>query len=271
MDRPEAAPHLAPHQEQGHRNALNFQFSPEELKVLQECNREAFFQRSMPLGTVFGLGTYYAVQRGFLKPSVRFGAGPKVFVGITLGYFIGKLSYQNRCAEKLMRIPNSRLADMIRQRRQGSSAGVERLLPDQGFGAGSMLSPFGPTSPSDSTTEQHFRNRDSINIDINTPSFSGLDDTGRPSIDSDRGLDEDLQLPAVPPPVTKSYEELRRQNREEYMRRQQTPHRQPTMLEDVPPVRREPVPPPNARVDDQQPQQPAQPQVKNKYGDAWSQ
>lgn len=255
-------------QEQGQRNALNFQFSPEELKVLQECNREAFFQRSMPLGTVFGLGTYYAIQRGFLKASARFGAGPKVFVGITLGYFMGKLSYQNKCAEKIMRIPNSRLADMIRQRRQGSSAGVERLLPDQGFGAGSMLSPFGPASPSDSVTEQHFRNRDSINIDVNTPSFSGLDENARPSIDSNRAFDDDLQLPAVPPPVTKSYEELRRQNREEYMRRQQAPYRPPTTLEDTPAVRREPMPSP--RMDDQ-PQQLGQPQRKNKYGDAWSQ
>ncbi|XP_065093080.1 OCIA domain-containing protein 1 [Ochlerotatus camptorhynchus] len=270
MDRAEQAPH----HEHEQRNALNFQFSPEELKVLQECNREAFFQRSMPLGTVFGLGTYYAIQRGFLKPSLRFGAGPKVFVGITLGYFIGKLSYQSKCAEKIMRIPNSRLADVIRQRRQGSSAG-ERLLPDQGFGAGSMLSPFGPTSPSDGVTDQHFRNRDSINIDVTTPSFSGLDDNARPSIDSNRAFDEDLQLPAVPPPVTKSYEELRRQNREEYMHRQQAPYRPPTMLEDAPPIRRESLPGP--RMDDHQPQQPAQPhqpgqpQMKNKYGDPWAQ
>ncbi|EAT47303.1 AAEL001573-PA [Aedes aegypti] len=254
----------APHHPEGSRNALNFQFSPEELKVLQECNREAFFQRSMPLGTVFGLGTYYAVQRGFLKSSPRFGAGPKVFVGITLGYFIGKLSYQSRCAEKIMRIPNSRLADMIRQRRQGATT-VERLYPDQGFGAGAMLSPFGPASPSDSVTEQHFRNRDSINIDVHTPNYSGLDESARPSLDSNRAFEEDLQLPVDPPPVTKSYEELRRQNREEYVRRQQAPYRPPTVLEDTPPIRRE-VAAPSPRPEDHLPQQP---QVKNKYGDVY--
>nr|XP_029727575.1 OCIA domain-containing protein 1 [Aedes albopictus] len=260
MDRVESAPqHI-----EGQRNALNFQFSPEELKVLQECNREAFFQRSLPLGTVFGLGTYYAIQRGFLKPSVRFGAGPKVFVGITLGYFMGKLSYQSRCAEKIMRIPNSRLADMIRQRRQGGGTGVERLYPDQGFSAGSMLSPFGPAAPSDSVTEQHFRNRDSINIDVHTPSYSGLDDNARPSLDSNRAFEEELQLPVDPPPVTKSYEELRRQNREDYARRQQAPYRPPTVLEDTPPIRREAVPPP--RLEDRPPQHP---QMKNKYGDVY--
>lgn len=90
MDRAEQLPP----QEQGQRNALvslnrivvhsslislikrpyraqNFQFSPEELQVLQECNREAFFQRSLPLGTAFGLGTYYAIQRGFLKVTLQ--------------------------------------------------------------------------------------------------------------------------------------------------------------------------------------------------------
>ncbi|XP_062549547.1 OCIA domain-containing protein 1 [Armigeres subalbatus] len=260
MERTESASHQIEQQ----RDALNFQFSPEELKVLQECNREAFFQRSIPLGTCFGLGTYYAIQRGFFKPSPRFGAGPKVFVGITLGYFIGKLSYQGRCSEKIMRIPNSRLADMIRQRRQGGSAGIERLYPDQGFGAGSMLSPFGPATPSDSVTEQHFRNRDSINIDVHTPNYSGLDESARPSIDSNRAFEEDLQLPVDPPPVTKSYEELRRQNREDYVRRQQAPYRPSTTLEDTPPIRREVHPPP--KVDEHPPQQP---QVRNKYGDVY--
>lgn len=260
MDRPDQPQHYP---QEGQRNALNFQFSPEELKVLQECNREAFFQRSLPLGTICGLGTWYAVQKGHLKSSVRFGAGPKVFVGITLGYFIGKLSYQSKCAEKILRLPNSRLADLIRQRRQGTAGGVERLLPEQGFGAGSMLSPFGPTSPSDSVTEEHYRRHpgDSFNLDVHVPQYSGLDDSGRPTIDSDRQFEEDLQLPANPPATNKSYEELRRQNREEYMRRQQAPYRPPT-LEDAPPIRRE------TKSDEQQPQQP---QAKNKYGDAWSQ
>lgn len=232
--------------------------------MLRECNREAFFQRSLPLGTIGGLGTWYAVQRGMLKPSVRFGAGPKVFVGITLGYFIGKLSYQNRCAEKIMQIPNSRLAEVIRQRRQGGSGGVERLLPEQGFGAGSMLSPFGPTAPSDSITEEHYRKTDSLNLDMNIPHFSGLDDSGRPTVDSNLAFEEDLQLPPSPP-VSKSYEELRRQNRDEYVKRQQTPYRPPSVLEDAPPIKREPqrtVP---------KTEETPQPQVRNKYGDAWSQ
>ncbi|XP_053689220.1 OCIA domain-containing protein 1 [Sabethes cyaneus] len=245
----------------GQRNALNYQFSPEELKVLQECNREAFYQRSIPFGTVCGLSTWYAVQKGFLKPSARFGAGPKMFVGITIGYFIGKISYQNICADKIMRLPNSRLAEIIRQRRQGGGS-VERYLPDQGLGAGSMLSPFGPTSPSDSYTERQMHRSDSLNLDIHVPQYSGLDDSARPTVDSNNTFEEELQLPPGPA-VTKTYEELRRQNREEYLKRQQAPYRSP-ILDDQPPIRREPERP-------KQDEPPQQPQVKNKYGDAWSQ
>lgn len=256
--------HPHPYGQEPSRNALNYQFSPEELKVLRECNREAFYQRSVPIGTAFGLGTYYAVQRGMLKPSPRFGAGPKVLVGVTLGYFVGKFSYQTRCAEKILQLPNSRLADMIRQRRQGSSGGVEKLLPDQGFGTGTMLSPFGPTTPSDRVTEERLRSSDSINLDMNIPHYSGLDDSGRPTVDSSLTFEEDLQLPPSPP-VTKSYEELRRQNREEYINRKLVPQR-PAELEEAPSIRREPE-----RVAPRAEDPPLAPQMKNKYGDSWSQ
>ncbi|XP_055624310.1 OCIA domain-containing protein 1 isoform X2 [Toxorhynchites rutilus septentrionalis] len=246
--------------EREQRNAL---FSPEEQKVLQECNREAFYQRSLPFGTACGIGTWYAIQRGLLKPNVRFGAAPKVMLGVTIGYFVGKVSYQNRCAEKIMQIPNSRLADIIRQRRQGAAAGVERLIPEQGgFGAGSMLSPFGPAIPSDSVTEERLRDSDSLNMDI--PQYSGLDDSGRPTVDSTLSFEDDLQLPPNPP-VSKTYEELRRQNREEYSKRQQGSYRSPVILDESPPIRREPE-----RVMSPPGELP-RPQAKNKYGDAWSQ
>lgn len=167
-----------------------------------------------------------------------------------------------------MRLPNSRLADIIRQRRQGNAAGVERLLPDQSLGAGSMLSPFGPTTPSDTVTGDHYR-RD-FNLDVHVPQYAGLDDNERPTIDSSRQLDEDLQLPPSPQ-VSKSYEELRRQNREDYIRRQQAPYRPPPVLEETPQIRREAERAASlAEEQQQQRQQPSQPQMKNKYGDAWS-
>ncbi|XP_053677518.1 OCIA domain-containing protein 1 [Anopheles nili] len=251
------------------RNALNFQFSPEELQVLRECNRESFFQRSLPLGTAMGFGAWYAVHNKYLKPSVRFGPTPKILVGVTLGYFIGKISYQSKCAEKILQLPNSRLADLMRQRRQGSSGMADKFLPDQGFGASSMLTPFETTAPRERQADESFLSNGSLNLYYDGPQYSGLDDSGRPTIDSTATFEEDLQLPLAPK-SSKSYEELRRQNREEYVKRQQQPYRPATILEDSPPVRRELTERRNVPSEDPSPG-PGIPTVKNKYGDAWSQ
>lgn len=54
---------------------------------------------------------------GYFKPNIRFGAAPKVISAVILGYFIGKISYQRKCAEKLMALPNSQLGAMLRNRK----------------------------------------------------------------------------------------------------------------------------------------------------------
>jgi hypothetical protein len=58
-----------------------------------------------------------AVFVGYLKPHSRWGAVPKVTVAAIAGYFLGKISYQPKCAEMMMRLPNSRLGEALRQRR----------------------------------------------------------------------------------------------------------------------------------------------------------
>ncbi|XP_058054822.1 OCIA domain-containing protein 1 [Anopheles bellator] len=253
-------------------NAMNFQFSPDELRVLRECNRESFFQRSLPLGTLLGLGAWYAVNNNYLKPSARFGPAPKILVGVTLGYFIGKLSYQGKCAAKLMQLPNSRLAEMLRHRRQhGASGMADKFLPEQGFGASSMLTPFASTPTLERHADESFTNNGSLNMDVDVPQYTGLDDSGRPTIDSMSTLDEDLQLPPAPK-ASKSYEEMRRQNREEYVRRHQQQYRAPAILEDSPPIRREPMEQRASGPSDDQSYGPSSTAgAKNKYGDAWSQ
>ncbi|ETN61411.1 OCIA domain-containing protein 1 [Anopheles darlingi] len=257
---------VQPYDEQ-QKNAMNYQFSQEEMRVLRECNRESFFQRSLPLGTVMGFGAWYAVQNNYLKASARFGPAPKVLIGVTLGYFIGKISYQSKCAEKLMQLPNSRLADLLKQRRLGGTGMTDKFLPDQGFGASSMLTPFASTPSPERHADESFTNNSSLNLDYDAPQYAGLDDSGRPTLDSMSILDEDLQLPPAPK-SSKTYEELRRQNREEYVKRHQQPYRPATVLEDSPPIRRDPV------MDRRPtPDEPAAspPGVKNKYGDSWSQ
>lgn len=119
----------------------NYKFSTDELRVLRECNVESFWQRSLPLGTAFGVAAYMAVRNGYLKGNTRYGAGPKAAVGVIVGYFLGKFSYQQRCAEKIMQLPNSKLAEMLKMRKCGGIA--ETFSADQGFGAALSMSPFG--------------------------------------------------------------------------------------------------------------------------------
>lgn len=118
----------------------NYQFTRDELRVLRECNSESFFQRSLPVGTGFGVAAYFAVKNGYLKGSARFGPAPKVVVGVIIGYFMGKFSYQRKCAEKIMQLPNSRLAEVLRAKKKGTF--YETFTPDQGFGASLGMAPF---------------------------------------------------------------------------------------------------------------------------------
>lgn len=43
---------------------FQYQFTPEELRVLKECNKESFYTRCLPLGTGLGGLAYFAVQSG---------------------------------------------------------------------------------------------------------------------------------------------------------------------------------------------------------------
>lgn len=43
---------------------FQYQFTPEELRVLRECNKESFYTRCLPLGTGLGGLAYFGVQSG---------------------------------------------------------------------------------------------------------------------------------------------------------------------------------------------------------------
>lgn len=59
---------------------------------------------------------------GYFRAHARFGSTPKVILAVVAGYFIGKISYQQKCAEKFMALPNSQIGEMLRKRkRQGIS------------------------------------------------------------------------------------------------------------------------------------------------------
>ncbi|KAL5291198.1 Ociad1.2 family protein [Megaselia abdita] len=96
----------------------SYHYSAEELKALEECSIESFFQRSLPLATILAVGAHIAVKQGYLKPNTKFGSAPKVVFGLILGYLIGQISYQNKCAQKFMEIPDSEIGELLRRTRK---------------------------------------------------------------------------------------------------------------------------------------------------------
>ncbi|KAF5299701.1 hypothetical protein FQA39_LY11496 [Lamprigera yunnana] len=182
------------------RSLRSYQFSTEELSVLKECNRDSFFQRSLPICALFSGGIYYGIKSGLLQGHPKYGATPKIVVALIVGYFAGKFSYQRKCMEKLMLLPNSRLGEMLRQKKSGHLQ--ETLEP------GLSLAPFGTIS--DAYTD--IKRSNTLDIDVSRPDISGLDENHRPSLDNPIYEEE---MPPVQKHTT-TYEELRNQNREEY-------------------------------------------------------
>ena len=59
------------------------------------------------------------IVTGYLKSNPRWGASVKVTIAAILGFFLGKMSYQSKCAEMIMALPTSPLGEMLRQRKRG--------------------------------------------------------------------------------------------------------------------------------------------------------
>ncbi|XP_034839460.1 OCIA domain-containing protein 1-like [Maniola hyperantus] len=199
-------------------NPAQYKFSPDELRVLKECNTESFYQRSLPLGTGFGLAAFFGVQGGHLKPNPRFGAFPKVTLAVIVGYFLGKLSYQQACAEKLMALPGSYIGQLLREKKEGKSGFPQTRSPTM-FGASpeDVYSDAGPGS--------------SLDLDTDRPLFG--DDHYRPGQESGVGPTQAEGGAARP---VLSYEELRRRNRGEYTDARQDPYKiEPS---NIPPIAR---------------------------------
>ena len=89
--------------------------SPEEQRVMAACQSESFWYRSVPMSGFLAMLAGVGVQNGYLSPSPKYGNRPKVILGSIIGYFLGKFSYANTCADKfLVEAPDSHIADMIR-------------------------------------------------------------------------------------------------------------------------------------------------------------
>ncbi|KAI5729807.1 hypothetical protein M8J76_006845 [Diaphorina citri] len=187
-----------------------YKFSPEEMRVLNECNRESFFKRCLPFSSLLGFGTYYGVRIGYFKGHPKFGSIPKVAAAVFVGYFVGKFSYQWKCAQKMMEVPNSKLGQILRERRRAGKQGFQESL-EPGFGTGiSLPSTFSmkddPPLMDDGMQSSH--------PDLDDRPYSDFDFQRPPPYD---GSTMELSgLPAEPPAHKITYDELRKKNRDEY-------------------------------------------------------
>lgn len=198
-------------------------FNSDELRVLRECNKESFYYRCLPMAFIGTSAAYMAMRTGYLKQSARFGYAPKMMGAAFVGYFLGKMSYQNACAEKLMRLPNSPVGEALRKRK-GQVGFEESLSIEPGF-------------KEEEKWENYKEHQHSI-FDDHRPDLrdrqEGLDDYNR--VTESLAPYTETDTAAAPQNYT-TYEELRRQNREEYNKRMDERYRRPQGgLNDLPPA-----------------------------------
>lgn len=77
----------------------------------------------------------------------KFGAAPKVVGCALFGYIAGRFSYQSVCVEKLMNLPGSRFAELLRKsKRYASNASswndAVTINTDAGVATALSLAPF---------------------------------------------------------------------------------------------------------------------------------
>ncbi|XP_013189268.1 OCIA domain-containing protein 1 [Amyelois transitella] len=93
-----------------------YEFSQDEMKALEECDKESFYRRCLPFSTLFATLTAAAIKLGFLRGNPHFGAVPKVMVAAFLGYVSGRVAYVQQCEARLRELPeDSPLGRLMRR------------------------------------------------------------------------------------------------------------------------------------------------------------
>uniref|UniRef100_A0A2H1VFS5 SFRICE_001129 n=1 Tax=Spodoptera frugiperda TaxID=7108 RepID=A0A2H1VFS5_SPOFR len=93
-----------------------YEFTQEEMKALEECDTESFYQRCLPFSAILATLTYTAIKNDMLRPNPHFGSVPKMGMAIFTGYVLGRLSYLSHCDEKLRQLPpSSHLGNVMRK------------------------------------------------------------------------------------------------------------------------------------------------------------
>ncbi|XP_007257088.2 OCIA domain-containing protein 1 isoform X1 [Astyanax mexicanus] len=205
------------HTQRNTQAPLGAGYSPteDERRIFQECNRESFWYRSLPLAALAMTATQVMVTRGVLSASPRFGSLPKLAFAGLCGFFGGKVSYMKICQEKFKSLENSPLGDALRQ------AHLRRAHPESNQSefadpnpAVSQQSGFeGAFQPAEDSQPSSYSSYSSDFPSYDRASFSSgqSEPAALQSQDSPLYQEED-----IPKKRKVLYEDLRSKNRENY-------------------------------------------------------
>ncbi|XP_025889349.1 OCIA domain-containing protein 2 [Nothoprocta perdicaria] len=76
----------------------------EIARIREECRRESFWYRALPLSLGSMLVTQSLVSKGIFSANPRLGSLPKMTIAGILGFAIGKMSYIGECQKKFQKI-----------------------------------------------------------------------------------------------------------------------------------------------------------------------
>ncbi|CAH8589000.1 unnamed protein product [Schistosoma rodhaini] len=90
----------------------SLQLTDEDVTTLRKCRQISFWRGSVP----FSIGALIAVSAAdkygwFSKRKML--RLPSYILGVTIGYFVGKLSYAGECKRMFLQLNNSRIKDEI--------------------------------------------------------------------------------------------------------------------------------------------------------------
>ncbi|XP_001639139.2 OCIA domain-containing protein 1 [Nematostella vectensis] len=184
---------------------MPLELTDEERAVLRECRVNSLYFRGIPLGTVSVLLTREIIKWGYLPKAKRF-AGLYYSGMFAVGLFAGIGSYRKACMDKIMRLENSNLANQVREFYK--KAGIQ-----EGYGAEQNLS-----------TSDEFGEHKSVFQESLPLTQSPSQELRSDNTESAWPLAHPDDLKATGKTYT-SYEDLRKQNRNQWATPQQHPRR----------------------------------------------
>ncbi|EDO27662.1 predicted protein [Nematostella vectensis] len=184
---------------------MPLELTDEERAVLRECRVNSLYFRGIPLGTVSVLLTREIIKWGYLPKAKRF-AGLYYSGMFAVGLFAGIGSYRKACMDKIMRLENSNLANQVREFYK--KAGIQ-----EGYGAEQNLS-----------TSDEFGEHKSVSQESLPLTQSPSQELRSDNTESAWPLAHPDDLKATGKTYT-SYEDLRKQNRNQWATPQQHPRR----------------------------------------------